>query len=419
MHNPRAFLSQLNINVIRLGLGPISRLLTSLGNPHRTFPSVLIGGTNGKGSIAATLASVLSASSLKTGLYTSPHLVDIRERIRIDGEMISDGELDNLIDEVARSVKEEITYFEFLTALAFLYFQRKKIDIAVLEVGLGGRLDATNVVSPLVAIISNISLEHQRLLGRRLTEIAREKGGIIKEGGILITGARQKKVLSLLREICEEKGAKLLRLGKEFRIRPEPDGTFTFFSQYGKMTSLSTPLVGRHQKENAALALAAAEILRERGFPINEESIREGLKKTRWEGRLEVLRSSPLLVVDGGHNPAGMTALVDTLKRDFTYRHLILIFGALDDKNYSSMLKKILPLTSFTIVTEPDTPRAVPASCLAETASRLHPFVEVSPKPGEALNRALAMANPDDLILATGSLYLVGEIKKIFGKSTG
>ena len=261
-----AYLSGLNSLGIRFGLDPIRSLLGRLNDPQGSFPSVLIAGTNGKGSVAAMTAAILSTAGFRTGLYTSPDLIDVRERIRIDGRMISREETASCVDEVQSRIREEVSYFEFLTAMAFLHFQKKKADIAVLEVGLGGRLDATNVVIPLVSVITNISLEHREYLGNTLEQIAREKGGIIKEGGICLTAARQKPVIETLEGICRERGASLYRVGKEIRTIVHRDGTFSYRGIGRSQERLVCPLIGRHQISNAALALGAVELI---GMPVS------------------------------------------------------------------------------------------------------------------------------------------------------
>ena len=415
MTTPGDYLSQLNSSVIRLGLGPVKQLLASLQNPQDSYRSVLIGGTNGKGSIAATTAAILQAAGYRVGLYTSPHLVELGERIRVDGEMIKASNLDDLIDEVRGKLSEEITYFEFLTAVAFLYFYRRQVDVAVLEVGLGGRLDATNVVTPVVSIISNISLEHEDYLGKGLANITREKGGIIPARGVCVTAAKQKGVRGILADICRERQAKLYQLGKDIRVRRHQNGTFSYRGIKKNYPDLACSLKGRHQLENTALALAATELLGERGgLPVSDEAVYRGVQDTRWEGRLEVLQSAPQLIVDGGHNPAGITALCRALQEDFSYRRLILVFGVLRDKNYPLMLKKLVPMADLVIITKPATERAVPPSELIELAKLYCNRVEAIAEIDQALRRAQAMAAKEDLICVAGSLYLIGEIKKAF-----
>ena len=232
---------------IRFSLGPISRFLERLNNPQNAYGTVLVGGTNGKGSIAAMVASALSHGGFRVGLYTSPHLIDVRERIRIDGEMISREEMDAWIEIVKAHSTENLTYFEFLTAVAFLYFHRRKVDLAILEVGMGGRLDATNVVSPLVSVVSNISLDHTEYLGSRLEEIAWEKGGIIKNGGVCITAVKQRRLQKLLEEICRTRGATLYSIGREIKINTHPDGSFSYRGIGMRYDNLVCPLKGRHQ----------------------------------------------------------------------------------------------------------------------------------------------------------------------------
>jgi dihydrofolate synthase/folylpolyglutamate synthase len=416
MTTPREYLSRLNSSAIRLGLASVKSLLKSLQNPQDAYAGVLIAGTNGKGSIAATVASILREAGYRVGLYTSPHLVDLRERIRINGEMITEDELDDLIEEVRRQVRADVTYFEFLTAVAFLYFCRMRVDIAVLEVGMGGRLDATNVVQPLASVISNISLEHREYLGNRLADIAREKGGTIREGGVCITAAKQKAVLTVLEEICRERGARLYRLGKHIRVRLHKDGTFSYRGIGKNYQRFTCSLLGGHQIENTALALAAIEILAGSGFPVDDQALYRGMQKTRWEGRLEILQSAPQLLLDGGHNQAGIAVLCRALKELFSYKRLILVFGVLGDKNFPLMLKKIAPLADRIILTRPETERAVSPGDLASIANRYNDSVEIVAPAGQALQRALTLAAKDDLICVTGSLYLIGEIKKAFSE---
>jgi dihydrofolate synthase/folylpolyglutamate synthase len=412
------YLKALNPMGIRLGLQAIESLLERLGNPQDAYPAVIIAGTNGKGSVATMTASMLSAAGFKTGLYTSPDLTDFRERIRINGKMITKKGVVDCVNAVHARVTETVSYFEFITAMAFLYFKQQKIDIAVLEVGLGGRLDATNVVTPLVSVITNISREHEEYLGNSLEKIAAEKGGVICDKGVCLTAARQKPVLAVLEEICREKKAKLYRLGKEIRTTLSSNGTFTYRGITRNHKGLNSPLTGVHQIANAALALGAIEMIvqADAGFTVDDEAVRNGLKHARWEGRLEVLGRFPLLVVDGAHNPSGVATLCRALEDDFSYRRMILVFGVMGDKNYRMMAKRLFPLAASVIVTRPPYGRALPPQELIPVASEFNGSIEVIEDPSEALNRAFLLAGEDDLICVAGSLYLVGEIKKIHAK---
>jgi dihydrofolate synthase/folylpolyglutamate synthase len=399
---------------IRFSLDPISRFLERLNNPQNAYGTVLVGGTNGKGSIAAMVASALSHGDFRVGLYTSPHLIDVRERIRIDGEMISREEMDAWIETVKAHSTENLTYFEFLTALAFLYFHWRKVDLAVLEVGMGGRLDATNVVSPLVSVVSNISLDHSEYLGRRLEEIAWEKGGIIKNGGVCITAVKQRRLQKLLEEICRTRGATIYSLGREMTIDTHPDGSFSYRGIGTRYDNLVCPLKGRHQIENAAVALGVIEALAMKGFGVDDDAVFKGIRDVKWEGRLEVIRHSPMVLLDGAHNAGGASTLARALREEFSYKKLIFIFGVLKDKDYKAMLKKLLPLGDRLILTSPDTERAMPPEALLPVAKQYLRRIEVVKNSREALKRALSIADQNDLICVTGSLYLIGEIKKAF-----
>ena len=410
--DPLSYLSHLKSKGINLDLGPVTRLLRTLGNPHKNYRTVLIGGSNGKGSVAAILSSVMTRGGYTVGLYTSPHLIDFRERIRINNRMIEREDLLHLIDEVRNAVTEDVTYFEFTTAVALVHFYRCQVDFAILEVGMGGRLDATNVVDSTVSVITNVSLEHQRYLGGNLNSIAREKGGIIKRNGICLTAAKQPTVIKTLAELCAARQSRLYRLGKEIRARRSKGGTFTYDGISKTYKNLSIPLMGRHQVDNAALALAALELLEDTGYSIAEELIITGLQEVQWEGRLELLSDNPRLIVDGAHNPAAVSVLLRALKNDFTYERLILIFGVLNDKNYRLMLRKLAPLADKLILTGPKEDRALKPDALRSVAQLYNKNVEVIDDSRKALMTAFRQARKHDLICVTGSLYLVGEIKQ-------
>jgi len=412
--NPSAYLDSLNVDTMHFGLKAITELLSRLENPQNSYKTILITGTNGKGSTAAMIASILCSAGYKVGLYTSPHLVDVRERIVINGKKISLKEFNQTIAYVKDKKEQPVTYFEFLTAVAFVYFQRQKVDIAVLEVGLGGRLDATNVCKPLVSVITNIALDHTLYLGDTLDSIAREKAGIIKQNGICITAAKQKKVVDVLRGVCLRRRAKLYYLGRDIKIKKQKNGFLTYQGLYRNINNLTIPLQGEHQLSNAALALTAIELCEKNGFSVDDAAISAGLKNTHWEARLEVLQNDPIFLLDGAHNPAGISALCRALKKDFSYRRLILIFGSLADKDYRRMLQKIVPLAPIIILTQLKTKRTVSVSDIMETVKKMGYPAIVTKKVNQAIERAQALAKKQDLICATGSFYLAGEVKQVF-----
>lgn len=412
MQNPLSYLEGLKQRGINLGIGPISRLLAHLDNPQTKYKTVLVGGTNGKGSTAAILSSILMKEGMDVGLYTSPHICDFRERIRINGRMIPEDALYTLINQVREEIKEDVTYFEFTTALAFLYFSRCKVDIAVVEVGMGGRLDATNLMFPEVSVITNVSLEHQKYLGNDLESIAREKGGIIKENGICVTAARGRKVIDTLEKICNQRGSAFYRTGRDIKVRRLGKGSFSYYGINKSYRGLRNSLAGGHQIENAALALAVVDILTAKGMDINDNSVIEGLRDVKWEGRLELVSRNPGIVVDGAHNPAGISSLCNSLPADFSYRRLIVVFGVLRDKDYAGMLKRLMPLADRIILTRPKEERAACIEDLLSVTSLYHDHAEAIADSAEALARARFLAGVDDLVCVTGSLYLVGEIKE-------
>jgi dihydrofolate synthase / folylpolyglutamate synthase len=416
--DPLSYLDSLKSAGIRPGLGPIRRLLGRLGSPQDRYRSILVGGTNGKGSIAASLASVLHAAGYHVGLYTSPHLVDFRERIRVNGAVIPEEILCRRIGQVRRANTEGVTYFEFATALAFVHFARCRVDVAVLEVGMGGRLDATNVVRPELSVISNIALDHAEFLGSRLEDIALEKAGIIRRGGVCVTAATQPPVLNVLETVCRERKVRLLRVGREIRIRAKKGGLFDFRSSGMEGKNLALALKGPHQRENTACALGALGVLRGRGFEISDEAVRKGLAAVRWEGRLEIVAERPTVILDGAHNAAGAAALKRALG-EFKYRRLILVLGILADKDWRGMIRRLAPLAHRVILTRPPEERALAPEALAAEAMRWSGRVDAVKEPREAVRRALEMAGKDDLVCVAGSLYLVGAVRRLFISSKG
>jgi dihydrofolate synthase / folylpolyglutamate synthase len=409
---PSAYLTSLNVDKMHFGLKAITELLLRLGNPQNSFKTILIAGTNGKGSTAAMTSSILYSAGYKVGLFTSPHLIDVRERIVINGKKIPLKDFNRTIAYVKDKMEQQVTYFELLTAVAFVYFQNQKVDIAVLEVGLGGRLDATNVCHPLVSVITNIAFDHTAYLGNTLESITREKAGIIKRNGICITAARQKKVMEILKNVCLCRRAKLYCLGRDIKIKKQKDGFFTYRGLCRNIKNLTIPLRGEHQLSNAAMALAAIELCEKKGFSVDDMAIYAGLKNTHWEARMEIIQNHPLFILDGAHNPAGIDVLCRSLKNDFSFRRLILIFGALADKDYRMMLQKIAPLASIIILTQIKTGRAVQVSDIMQTIKKMGYTAMVTKDINQAIKRAMALAKKQDLICATGSFYLAGEVKQ-------
>lgn len=426
---------------IKLGLANISALLQDLGNPHKGIVAIHIAGSNGKGSTAAFLASILGQAGYRVGLYTSPHLVDFRERIQTNGIPIPAEQVVHLTKRIRKTVermgkekrlwrgpssqvvlknfnrhKATITFFEFTTAMAFLYFKKAKVDIAVLEAGMGGRLDATNVCHPMLSLITPISLEHRQYLGRTLIEIAGEKAGIIKPGRPLLTSARQPSVLGLFRRKCKELHSPYYAWRQDFGTRKDGPQTFRFQGIRHQWPRLLLGLTGSHQQVNAALALAAVEMLGTLGFTIEEVHIREGLLQVRWPGRLEQIGEGPRILLDGAHNPEGTRALRKALQEGFPRRRLILILGIMADKDIFQMVSRLVPLANILILSRPKMERAAPIEILRAHTDSFHiPRLEISDV-AAAVEYGLHEAGKEDLVLVTGSLFTVGEARAFLVK---
>jgi dihydrofolate synthase / folylpolyglutamate synthase len=448
-------------------------LLAALENPERRFPSVLIAGTNGKGSTAATLASILQASGVRTGLYTSPHLLRINERIRINGEDIPDDKFALLHDMVERTAERLIedgelpwhpSFFEMLTAMAFEHFATSKVDVAVLEVGMGGRLDATNVVEPRVSVITDISLDHQKFLGNTITEIAREKVGIVRPGGVVVTLPQSPDANDVIGNTVLDQDARAVsavqyvppispaspRYSDAITEEPTsasaakrqntaqgvspgslrletsaPKGRKKLLSRYplqvlGKQILVETPLVGRHQLRNVALAISAAEELGHLGFSIAAESIERGIRETRWPGRFQVIPASnaaPEFVLDVAHNPAGAWALRSALSSFYEDRRIIFVFGAMRDKAINEISEILFPIAGGVIATRADNPRSATPDEIREAAVRTHSEIELLEDVPAALERARTLARSDGIVVVTGSIYVVGEAMHALGVS--
>lgn len=420
MHRPR--------DAAQYDLRRVDELLTRLGNPHLKAKSVHIAGTKGKGSTAAMLASVLTTSGYTTGLYTSPHLSDIRERIRVDNELISEAELISLVEKLkpeASAVNQKATYgklttFELLTALAFSYFALKEVDFQVAEAGLGGRLDATNVITPEVGIITSVSLDHTDVLGDSLAQIAAEKAGIIKPAGVVVSSPQTDEVAKVIEEACLKCGAGLVRVGSDVTWQElgfDAEGQFLKVNGMLASYQLSLPLLGRYQLENAATAVAALEVLASRGFNISRDSVIIGLAEVSWPGRFQILSRSPLIVVDGAHNPASARGLRQSIEHYFKdFDQAVLVIGTSLDKDIAGIVSELSPLFDEVIVTRSRHPRAMATPQLKAEFTRLGVEAQAAETVPEAVSLALAQAGSRDFICITGSLFVVGEAIKELSK---
>ncbi len=407
------------------GLERIKTLLSYLGDPQAKLNFLHIGGTNGKGSTAAFAASVLESAGYKVGLYTSPYLVQFTNRMSINGRDIPRKRLVELVERV-KPLTEKIasdpdlgqpTEFEVVTALALTYFAQEAPDLVVLEVGLWGRLVATNAVQSLVTVITTVSLEHTHVLGNTREAIAGEKAGIIKEGAPVVTGTNGS-VLEVLREKCVEKQVSLYRLGEDFRAAGTANGLSGQEMHYRGLSwdyaNLKISLLGSYQVDNAAMALAALELLSAKGYELPEESIRRGLQSTRWPGRMEVIGHLPLVVIDGAHNIEAFKALRTSLSNTFSYRKLVLLLGLLEDKAAEEILVEILPLADEIVLTRPNSPRAAAPETLKVMAQKIiSKPVLVREEISDAVELTFSLAGEQDLILIAGSLYLISDVRQL------
>lgn len=426
----------------KFDLAYVRELLAALGNPERRFPSVLIAGTNGKGSISATLASILRAGEYKTGLYSSPHLISINERIRVNREAISDVEFCEIHQRVELMAQDLVrhqrlpwhpSFFEMLTAMAFEYFASIAIDIAVLEVGMGGRLDATNVVDPLVAVIADVALDHQKYLGNTITEIAREKAGIIHANGIVVTLPQHPEANDVIGNAIVEKNARGVNATKyvppvspaaaEYlagRIVPALGRNRYPLTVMGEEIMVDSPLPGRHQLRNIALAIAAAEELMPFGFKVTPRQIEQGIRETQWRGRFQVIPPSDATgnrdtVLDVAHNPAGAWALRSALSENFPERPVTFVFAAMRDKAIQEIASILFPIAQHVILTQVSNPRAATTDEIAEAASRTGAELHCEPSVVTALETAIKLTDPRGIIVITGSIFLVGEAMQTLG----
>jgi dihydrofolate synthase/folylpolyglutamate synthase len=412
-----------------LDLSRVERLLEMLSDPHRNYASVHIAGTKGKGSTAAMIESILRTAGYRTGLYTSPHLHTFRERIRVGEALIGRDEVVTLVQELQPLIERVpgTTTFEAITVMAFLYFSRKKIDLLVTEVGLGGRLDATNVIIPEVSVITSLSKDHTYLLGDTLPEIAREKAGIIKPGVPVVSAPQRQEALDALEEVSRECGSTLFKVGQQWTI--EPNGvdtrgqTFTIHASEGEEDELTgrywIPLIGRHQLENATTAVAAIKTLRDRDFKLPRPVVDEGLRSVTWPGRMEILSQDPLVLVDCAHNPYSTRILREALEEWFPGRRWILVFGASSDKDIDGMLRELSPITDHVIVTRSEHPRAASPTRLADIAASIGGGAEISVNVTRSLQRGLAMIEPDNGLIFTGSIFLVTDARDVWAAHNG
>ena len=396
---------------IKLGLDVMRNILSGLDHPQNRFRSIHVAGTNGKGSVASMITAILQKAGFTAGLYTSPHLVHFNERIRINGSPVSNREVVAAYKAVqaVHSGDREPTFFEFATAMALYAFGNRPVDWAVIETGMGGRLDATNMLAPDLSVITNISIEHREYLGSTIAEIAGEKAGIIKKASPVVTGVRQPDAIRVVEAKAAAMKALCYRQGRDFRCRRQADGRFNYYGLDHKWRGLATPLLGEHQVTNAGLAIASAEALIRKGVPIEEKHVRQGLIDTAWPGRLETVSEKPHIILDGAHNLAAARNLGRYLQKHLADRRIMLVIGILDDKPYSGMLRALLPACRRTIITAPTIGRAVPARTLADTAQTYMKDVRVIPQVPQAVRQAIKMTGPRDTIVVAGSLYVVGE----------
>jgi dihydrofolate synthase / folylpolyglutamate synthase len=416
---------RLSRSAVVFDLRRIEALLKRIGNPHLTAKSVHVAGTKGKGSTSAMVASVLTASGYRTGLYTSPHLHTIRERIKVDGRLISEGELAALVEGLKPDIEHinrfgalgELTTFEILTALAFVYFNERAVDFQVLETGLGGRLDATNVVKPEVCVVTSISLDHTEVLGETIAQIAAEKAGIIKLGSKVVCAPQKAEATTVIEKVCRDRGASLIKIGEAITWRKtkiNESGQSFHLKGTRDEYDLTIPLLGEHQLENAAAAVAALEIARDQAPGISAKSIATGLSQVYWPGRLQVLQRSPLFIVDGAHNADSASRLREALKQYFEFDDVILIVGTSQEKDISGIVAELSSLTSQVIVTRSAHPRAATTATLVAEFSKWDVNPEATEDIASAVSLALTKAKPGDLVCATGSLFVVSEVMEHF-----
>ncbi len=408
---------------IKPGLDTTLELLKNFDDPHKKFVSIHVAGTKGKGSVSAMIYSILRKSGFSVGLYTSPHLINFNERIKVNDRDITDKEIMELTEFIKRKIentKIKPTFFEFTTAMAFYYFAKEGVDFAVVEVGCGGRLDSTNMINPVISIITNISLDHTNLLGNTKMKIAREKAGIIKENGVIITAEKDKRLLKLFEDICKKKNTKLLKVQKEIKgkiISASIEGQYQKFTTVGKISSeFCIPLLGEYQLDNALTALLAILLLKEKGIKIKLDDIKTGFKNTVWYGRLQIIKKNPLVIFDCAHNVDSFNHLGKFLKN--IKRKKILVLGISKDKDIEKIVSIIAPLVDSIIISKGN---YKPASMrkIKKTILKFNKKISMISNPSKAFIKALKETEKEDAIIVAGSIYLVGDImgdRKVFAK---
>ncbi len=402
------------------------RLLQLIGDPQKRYPTIHLTGTKGKGSVGAMSAAILQASGYRVGLYSSPHLQDFRERFQINQDMISHELLTQIVYDLKPYFEdvEGITWFEVTTALAFEYFAREQVDIAVIEVGLGGRLDATNVLTPLVSVITSLSYDHMHLLGNSLAEIAAEKAGIIKPGVPVVSAPQEPEALTILEQVAAELNTSLSLVGRDQHYKPHPvalDGQRVTISNGMTENMYKTSLLGQHQAINTAVVLATLHHVQAAGIAIPETAIHLGLQSVSWPGRLEIVRQSPLLILDAAHNRASARCLREALVTLFDAYPLVLVFGAKGDKDITGMMDELLPTTQHLVITQAIDSRAESPDTIVQIARQTGytGAISVIPVVGEAVQKAGELAGENGLVCVTGSLYVVGEARTELGLQPG
>lgn len=426
---------QLRYSPEKFNLARIFKLMKLMGDPHKKYPVVHIAGTKGKGSTAAMVASILRAAGYKAGFYSSPHLQDFTERIQVHGEPISREKLVERVDQIRPLVAQvpEITTFEITTAIAFIEFYKRQVDVAVVEVGLGGRLDATNVVDPLVSVITSLSFDHMNVLGDSIAQIAAEKGGIIKTKKPVVLAPQWKEAREVIEKIAEERKAPLTIIGRDYfygeHSRSLNGQTFFLWSKddqelvndyisSGGRTEwepehFSIPLLGTHQVENAATAYATIQILRENSLTINRESISAGFARVNWPGRFEIIQKSPLIIIDSAHNQDSALRLRLAMDDYLNGKPIVLLFGSSEDKDVRGMYSHLLPRVKTLVATRSTHPRAMEPKLLVELANQFGKHAIETQTIKEGLNEAIKQAGKDAAIMVTGSIFVAAAVRDL------